>query len=43
MSEKIKRGDVYWVDLNTALGSETNKIRPAIVISNNIQTKNLQE
>jgi mRNA interferase MazF len=27
--------DVYWVDLNPTLGSEINKIRPAVIISPN--------
>jgi mRNA interferase MazF len=35
--KNINRGDVYWVDLDLAIGSETKKIRPAIIISNNIQ------
>jgi mRNA interferase MazF len=34
---KIERGDIYWVDLDLARGSETNKTRPAVIISNNIQ------
>lgn len=28
------RGDVYWVDLNPTKGTEINKKRPAVVISN---------
>jgi mRNA interferase MazF len=28
------RGDIVWVDLNPARGTEIRKIRPAIVISN---------
>jgi len=41
MSKKeiIKKGDVYWVDLNPAIGSETNKIRLALIISNDNQNK----
>jgi mRNA interferase MazF len=27
--------DVYWVDLNPTIGSEINKIRPAVIISPN--------
>ncbi|ULA65244.1 MAG: Endoribonuclease MazF9 [Nitrospira sp.] len=30
-----KRGDVYWVALDPALGSEIQKTRPAVVVSNN--------
>jgi mRNA interferase MazF len=25
--------DIYWVDLNPSLGSEINKVRPAVIIS----------
>ena len=31
-----QRGEVYWVQLDPAVGSEIAKTRPAIVISNNI-------
>ncbi|MBB5872364.1 mRNA interferase MazF [Allocatelliglobosispora scoriae] len=30
----MQRGDVYLVDLDPALGSESRKVRPAIVVSN---------
>jgi mRNA interferase MazF len=30
-----KRGDVYWVALDPALGSEIQKTRPAVIVSNN--------
>jgi mRNA interferase MazF len=30
-----KRGDVYWVCLEPALGFETKKTRPCLVVSNN--------
>ena len=30
----MRRGDVYWVDLDPARGSEANKIRPAVIVSN---------
>lgn len=29
-----RRGDIYWVTLDPALGSEIRKTRPAVVISN---------
>ena len=32
---ELKRGEVYWVDFNPSLGGEINKIRPAVIISNN--------
>lgn len=31
-----KRGEIYWVNLDPSVGSETKKIRPGIVVSNNI-------
>jgi mRNA interferase MazF len=30
----MRRGDVYWVDLELAKGSEANKTRPAVIVSN---------
>ena len=33
----IQRGDIYWVKLDPTEGYETNKTRPAVVISNNEQ------
>ena len=30
----MRRGDVYWVDLEPARGSEANKTRPAVIVSN---------
>lgn len=29
-----KRGDVYWVSLDPAVGAETKKTRPCLIISN---------
>ncbi|NJD78599.1 MAG: type II toxin-antitoxin system PemK/MazF family toxin [Candidatus Methanoperedens sp.] len=37
--ELIRRGDVYWVKLDPIEGSEIGKIRPAVVISNNINNE----
>ncbi len=30
----MRRGDIYWVDLEPSVGAEANKIRPAVVVSN---------
>jgi mRNA interferase MazF len=30
----MKRGEIWWVDFDPASGSETKKIRPAVIISN---------
>jgi len=35
MAGLMKQYDIYWVDLNPTLGSEINKIRPAVIISPN--------
>lgn len=37
--ELIKRGDIYWVRLDPIEGAEIGKIRPAVVISNNINNE----
>lgn len=31
-----RRGEIYWVDLDPAIGSEIAKTRPAVIISNDI-------
>lgn len=30
----MKRGEVWWVDFEPALGSEVKKVRPAVIVSN---------
>lgn len=35
----IKKGDIYWVKLDPIEGSEIGKIRPAVVISNDINNE----
>lgn len=34
MSRPPRRGDVYWVALDPALGTEVRKTRPAVIVSN---------
>jgi mRNA interferase MazF len=36
----IKRGEVWWIDFNHSIGGETQKTRPAVVISNERLEKN---
>ena len=31
----MQRGDIYLVDLEPTQGSESNKVRPAVIVSNN--------
>lgn len=35
MKRTPKRGDVYWVALDPTLGSEIQRTRPAVIVSNN--------
>ena len=35
MRRMPRRGDVYWVALDPTLGSEIQKTRPAVIVSNN--------
>ncbi|KGO32502.1 type II toxin-antitoxin system PemK/MazF family toxin (plasmid) [Oenococcus alcoholitolerans] len=32
---RLKQGDILWIDLNPAKGTETKKKRPCLIISNN--------
>lgn len=31
----MKRGEVWWVNFEPAVGSEIKKVRPAVIVSNN--------
>lgn len=35
----MQKGDVYWADLNPTMGSEINKTRPVVIVSNNINNQ----
>ena len=35
----MKRGEIYWCDFEPAIGNEIKKLRPAIIISNNLSNK----
>jgi len=32
MGYRMKRGDIYWVNLNPTIGSEISKLRPCVLI-----------
>lgn len=32
----IRRGEIYWVNVDPTIGSEIKKLRPALVVSNNM-------
>ena len=35
----ITRGDVWWVDFDPSIGGEIQKLRPAVVVSNDVSNK----
>jgi mRNA interferase MazF len=35
------RGEVWWVDFNPSMGGEMQKIRPAVIVSNDASNRNL--
>ena len=39
MDKTIKRGDIYYANLNLVIGSEQGGIRPVLIISNDIGNK----
>lgn len=34
--KNIRRGEIYYVDLGENIGSELNKVRPCVIIQNNV-------
>lgn len=36
MVRKIRRGNIYYANLNPAIGSEQKGVRPVVVVSNNV-------
>jgi len=39
---KVERYSIYWVNLDPTIGSEINKTRPAVVVSDNSMNNNLK-
>lgn len=37
----MKRGEVWWVEFDPAVGSEVQKTRPAVIVSNDAANRNL--
>ena len=37
----MKRGEVWWVEFDPAVGSEIRKTRPAVIVSNDAANRNL--
>lgn len=35
----MRRGEVWWIDFNPSIGGETQKVRPAIIVSNDASNK----
>jgi mRNA interferase MazF len=38
----IRRGEIYWVNLDPALGAEIKKTRPSLIVSNDINNLHSQ-
>lgn len=38
----MRRGDIYWVDLDPVRGPEANKTRPAVIVSNDAANRAAQ-
>ena len=39
---EIKRYGIYWADLNPVIGAEISKIRPVVIVSENLMNAHLQ-
>jgi len=39
----MRRGDVVWVDLDPVKGTEANKVRPAVIVSNDGANRTAQQ
>ena len=39
--QTMKRGEVWWVDFEPARGGEIRKMRPAVIVSNDVANANL--
>jgi mRNA interferase MazF len=37
----MNRGEVWWVDLTTTVGSEIQKLRPAVIVSANVSNRHM--
>lgn len=37
----MQRGEVWWVEFDPAVGSESRKARPGIIVSNNAANRHL--
>lgn len=35
----MKRGEIYWAELSPTLGSEISKLRPVLIVSNDINNE----
>jgi len=43
MERKIKRGDIYYANLNPVIGSEQGGTRPVLIISNDEQIRTIDK
>lgn len=35
----MKRGEIYWVNMDPAVGAEIKKLRPALIVSNDVNNR----
>jgi len=42
MSQTVRRGDVYWANLDPTIGVEIQKTRPVVVVSNDVINRRSQ-
>ena len=40
MNKFPKRGEIYWISLDPTVGTEVNKTRPGLILSNNLANEN---
>jgi mRNA interferase MazF len=40
MKDAMRRGDIFWADLDPVRGSEQGKIRPVLIIQNDVGNEN---
>ncbi len=41
MTASVRRGEVWWIDFEPAIGGEIRKTRPAVIVSNDIASSAL--
>lgn len=42
MNRVVRRGDIFWANLDPTIGIEIKKVRPVVVVSNNVINQHSQ-